>query len=66
MLSDADLGRKLWWAAHQMKRQYRDAGYMVARLYCRERGLDPDALEIEIILGGWTPSRLGGGLETNG
>ena len=51
-----DLARKLWWTAHQMKRQYRGAGFCIARLFCTERGIDPDAAEYDVVHSGWEPS----------
>lgn len=56
MLSDFDLARKLWWAAHQMKPRYRNAGFCIARLFCRERDIDPDAAEYDVVHSGWEPS----------
>lgn len=55
-LSDYDLARLLWWTAHQMKRAYRDAGFSMANLFCRARGIDPDAAEYDVVHSGWTPS----------
>lgn len=54
-LSDLNLGRKLWWTAHQMKSEYRNSGFLMARLFCLERGLDPDGLEADVVHGGWGP-----------
>lgn len=52
-LTDHDLARFLWWAAHEMKRVYRTAGFCMARLFCNERGIDPDAAEQDVVHGGW-------------
>lgn len=54
-LPDSDLAKFMWWSAHQMKRAYRDAAFCVARLFCRERGIDPDDAEREVVHGGWQP-----------
>lgn len=54
-LTDSGLARFLWWTAHQMKFPYRDAGFCVARLFCSERGIDPDVAESDVVTGTWQP-----------
>lgn len=47
-VSDEDLARRLIQAALWMKRQYRDAGLCVARVFCDAKGIDADAIEREL------------------
>ncbi|MGW0162196.1 hypothetical protein ACWDUN_23065 [Mycobacterium sp. NPDC003323] len=45
---DEELARKLVQTAIWMKRQYQDAGLVVARVFCEVKGIDFDAVEHEI------------------
>lgn len=50
-LTDLELARKMVQIAVWMKRQYQDAGLIVARVFCEAKGLDVDAIEREIRAG---------------
>jgi hypothetical protein len=45
---DEDLARKLVQTAIWMKRQYQDAGLVVARVFCEAKGIDFDAVELDV------------------
>jgi hypothetical protein len=53
--SDAErIAHKLVWASRQMRRHYQAGGLCIAELFCREAGLDADAVD-RAIAEGWTP-----------
>ncbi|WP_370501011.1 hypothetical protein NWT09_11875 [Mycolicibacterium sp. jd] len=45
---DEELARKLVQTAVWMKRQYQDSGLVVARVFCEAKGIDLDAVELEV------------------
>lgn len=47
-MSDLEIATRMVQAAVWMKRQYQDAGLIVARIFCEERGLDCDSIEREV------------------
>ena len=48
------IAHKLMWAARQMRRHYQAGGLCIADLFCREAGLDADAID-HAVVEGWTP-----------
>ena len=53
--TDAErIAHKLVWASRQMRRHYQAGGLCIAELFCREAGLDADAVD-RAIAEGWTP-----------
>jgi hypothetical protein len=47
-MTDLEIARKMVQTAVWMKRQYQDAGLIVARVFCEAKGIDVDALEREV------------------
>jgi hypothetical protein len=53
--ADAEgIAHKLIGAARQMRRHNQAGGLCIAELFCREAGLDADAID-HAIIEGWTP-----------
>lgn len=49
VIDNVELATKLVWGAMQMKPAYVAAGLCIARVFCRERGIDPTLIERTVI-----------------